>query len=213
MRIKAMSVLITVLSATLAVAQAPRVGKQDPTAPKTGDQTIQAPSKPADPSVGTPGVNPNSYIIGGEDILFIKTWRQPDFTFNIAVRPDGKITIPLVGEMTAGGKTPSQLEKEISKSLENYIQSPEVTVTVLDVRSKKYYIIGEVLKAGSFPLAGPITVMEALSQCGFAPFANKKKIRVLRGKETFMFNFEDVIKGKKMEQNITIENGDYVIVK
>jgi len=213
MRMKAMWVLIPVLS-SFVFAQAPRVGKQDPVPPaKPNDQTIQGPPKPADPTMGMQGVNPNSYIIGGEDILFIKTWRQPDFTFNTAVRPDGKITIPLVGEMQAGTKTPSQLEKEISKALENYIQNPEVAVTVVDVRSKKYFIIGEVLRAGQFALVGPITVMEALSSAGFAPFANKKKIRILRGGETIMFNFEDVIKGKHMDQNIPIQNGDYIIVK
>ena len=213
MRMRAMWVLITVLSGSLAMAQAPRVGKQEPTSPKTGDQTVQSLTKPADPNVGVPGVNPNSYMVGGEDILFIKTWRQPDFTFNTAVRPDGKITIPLVGEVTAGGKTPSQLEKEIATGLGNFIQNPEVSVTVLEVRSKKYYVVGEVMRAGSFPLAGPITVMEALSQCGFAPFANKKKIRVLRGTQSFAFNFEEVTRGKKMEQNIPLQNGDYVIVK
>ena len=213
MRMRAMWVLITVLSGSLAMAQAPRVGKQEPTSPRTGDQTVQSLAKPTDPNVGVTGVNPNSYMVGGEDILFIKTWRQPDFTFNTAVRPDGKITIPLVGEVMAAGKTPSQLEKEIATGLANFIQNPEVSVTVLEVRSKKYFVVGEVMRAGSFPLAGPITVMEALSQCGFAPFANKKKIRVLRGTESFPFNFEEVTRGKKMEQNIPLQNGDYVIVK
>ena len=214
MRMKAMWVLITVLSGSLAVAQAPRVGKQDPiTPPKTTEQTVQGATKPADPNVGVPGVNPSSYVIGGEDVIYIKTWRMQDFTFATVVRPDGKITIPLVGEMTAGGKTPSQLEKEISKALENFVQSPEVAVTVVEVRSKKYFIVGEVLRAGQFPLVGPTTVMEAVSLCGFAPFANRKKIRILRGTQTMMFNFEEVIKGKKMEQNIKLENGDYVIVK
>ena len=211
MRMKAMSVLITVVSG-VALAQAPRVGKQDPTPGKTNDQTVQGAAKPADPSVGM-GVNPNSYVIGGEDVIYIKTWRQPEFSFTTVVRPDGKITIPLVGEMMAGGKTPSQLEKELSKALENYIQNPEVAVTVLEVRSKKYFIIGEVLKAGQFPLIGPTTVMEALSQSGFAPFANKKKIQILRGSQKHTFNFMEVINGKKMEQNIPIQNGDYIIVK
>ena len=213
MRMNAMWVLITVLGGSLAIAQAPRVGKQEPTVQKPGEQTITSPAKPADPTVGVSGVNPTSYIIGGEDVLYIKTWRMPDFTFNIGVRPDGKITIPLVGEMMASGKTPSQLEKEIAKALEDFVQKPDVSVTVLDVRSKKYFIVGEVMRSGSFPLAGPITVMEALSQCGFAPFANKKRIRILRGSETFLFNFEQVIKGKKMEQNMQVQNGDYIIVR
>ena len=214
MRMNAMWVVITVLGGSLALAQAPRVGKQDPTGqPKSGEQTIQSGNKPTDPTLGVPGVNPNAYVIGGEDILYVKTWRMPDFTFTTAVRPDGKITIPLVGEMMAAGKTPSQLEKEIGKALENFVQNPEVSVTVLDVRSKKYYVVGEVQKAGSFALAGPLTVMEALSQCGFQPFANKKRIRILRGTVSFPFNFEEVIRGKKLAQNIQLQNGDYVIVK
>jgi polysaccharide biosynthesis/export protein len=212
MRMNVMWVLATV-GTTLALAQVPRVGKTDPTVSKPSDQTVQGATKPADPTVGIPGVNPNSYIIGGEDVLYIRTWRQPDFTFTTVVRPDGKITIPLVGEMTAGSKTPSDLEKEIAKALSAYIQSPDVTVTVVEVRSKKYFIVGEVMKAGQFALIGPTTVMEALSQSGFAPFANKKKIQILRGTKKYMFNFNEVINGKHMEQNIPIENGDYIIVK
>lgn len=213
MRMKAMWVLITVLG-SLVMAQAPRVGKQDPTPVKPMDETSSAtPKKSTDPNVGVAGVNPNSYKIGGEDVIYIRTWRQPDFTFTTVVRPDGKISIPLVGEMQAGDKTPSQLEKELSKALESYIQNPEVTVTVLEVRSKKYFLVGEVLRPGPVPLTGSTTVMEALSGSGFAPFANKKKIHILRHGQTILFNFEAVSNGKHMEQNIPLENGDYVIVK
>jgi polysaccharide biosynthesis/export protein len=194
--------------------QAPRVGKEP--APSTtdtkGGKGIQEPAKPVDPTLGVPGVNPNSYEIGGEDVLYIKTWRQPDFTFNTVVRPDGKISIPLVGEVQASGKTPATLEKEIAKALGVYIQNPDVTITVADVRSKKYYVNGEVLRAGQFALVGPTTVLQALSQCGFAPFANTKKIRILRGSETLHFNYNEVIKGKHLEQNIEVKNGDYIII-
>ncbi|HEY3742353.1 MAG TPA: polysaccharide biosynthesis/export family protein [Bryobacteraceae bacterium] len=213
---KAIWVLIPVVMSGLAIAQAPRVGKGDiSTQPqRPGEvQSPEAPYKSSDPNVGVIGVNPLSYLIGGEDVIHITTWRQPDFTFTTVVRPDGKINVPLAGEMQAGGKTPSALEKEISKALSTYIQSPEVTVMVLDVRSKKFYIIGEVLRPGQVPLIGPTTVMEALSATGFAPFANKKKIRILRGKETFTFNFNEVSNGKHLEQNIQLENGDYIIVK
>jgi polysaccharide export outer membrane protein len=201
---------------SLALAQAPRVGKQDPQPPqnKAPDLPSSAtPIKSLDPNVGVAGVNPISYLIGGEDVIHITTWRQPDFTFTTVVRPDGKINVPLVGEMVAGGKTPSVLEKEIAKGLANYIQTPEVTVMVLDVRSKKYFLVGEVLRPGPVPLVGPTTVMEALSGSGFQPFANKKKIRILRGDKTYIFNFDAVSNGKHMEENIPLENGDYIIVK
>lgn len=194
-------------------AQAPRVGKENPNPVKPAEQSVQGPAKPADPNVGVPGVNPNAYVIGGEDVLYIRTWRQPDFTFTTVVRPDGKISVPLVGEVQAGGKTPSELEKELAKGLATYLQNPDVTVTVIEVRSKKYFINGEVLRAGQFPLVGPTTVLEAVSQAGFAPFANRKKISILRGTQTFRFNYDEVIKGKKIEQNIPIQNGDYIIVK
>jgi polysaccharide export outer membrane protein len=214
MRMKAMWVLILVVMSGLALAQAPRVGKQDLPQTKPGEvQAPQGPAKSTDPSIGVAGVNPLSYMIGGEDVIHITTWRQPDFTFTTVVRPDGKINVPLAGEMQAGGKTPSALEKEIAKALGDYIQNPEVTVMVLDVRSKKYFIIGEVLRPGQVALVGRTTVMEALSGSGFAPFANKKRIRILRGDKTYLFNFNEVSGGKHMEQNIELENGDYIIVK
>ena len=212
-RLKLVLITAIVLAAGTVWGQAPRVGKeQTPAADPAGGKKVNEREKPADPTIGVPGVNPNSYEIGGEDVLFIKTWRQPDFTFNTVVRPDGKISIPLVGEVMAAAKTPAVLEKEIAKGLSVYIQNPDVSITVVEVRSKKYYVNGEVLKAGQFALVGPTTVLQALSQCGFAPFANSKKIRILRGSETLHFNYQEVIKGKRMEQNIEIQNGDYVVV-
>jgi polysaccharide biosynthesis/export protein len=198
-------------SAAAAWGQAPRVGKEQPAAAPKNEVNSNTQAKPVDPNVGV-GVNPTAYVIGGEDVLYIRTWRQPDFTFPAVVRPDGKISVPLVGEVQAADKTPSVLEKELSAALGNYIQKPEVTVTVTDVRSKKYYVNGEVVKAGEFALVGPTTVLQAISQCGFQPFANKKKIRILRGNTTLKFNYEEVIRGKNVEQNILVQNGDYIIV-
>ena len=213
-------------AATTAVAwgQAPRVGKEQAApAPKTDVNTLTPAAKPMDPAVGVPGVNPTSYVIGGEDVLFIKTWRMPDFTFPAVVRPDGMISVPLVGEMSAAGKTPAMLEKELAAALGNFIQKPDVSVTVTDVRSKKYYVTGEVLKSGEFALVGPTTIMQAVVQCGFQPFANKKKIRILRKGATLSFNYEDAIKARKVskgsknttsiDQNALIENGDYIVVQ
>jgi polysaccharide biosynthesis/export protein len=158
-------------------------------------------------------VDPHKYEIGPEDILFIKVWREPDFTFPAAVRPDGKITVPLAGEIDAAGETPIQLTQNLTTLLSRYLNNPDVSVFVTEVRSKKYYIDGEVNRPGSFPLVTRITILEALSHSGgFKDFANTKKIRILRGGKVSFFNFKAVTNGKHLEQNLQVENGDHIIV-
>jgi polysaccharide export outer membrane protein len=175
------------------------------------DANVIAP-KPIDGSVAAP-VDPGKYQIGPEDLLFIRVWREPDFTLPVAVRPDGKITMPLIGEVTAAGRSPLQLTAALKESLTQYLNNPDVNVFVTEVRSKKFYIDGEMNRPGSFPLVTPTSVLEALSRGGgFREFANTKKIRVLRGGLVRRFNYKDVTKGKHLEQNIAVENGDHIIV-
>ena len=158
-------------------------------------------------------VEPNKYSIGPEDVLFIKVWREQDFTVIRAVRPDGTITMPLLGDLQAAGLSPVQLTKDLTEKLSQYVNHPDVTVVVQEVRSKKYYIDGGVNRPGEYPLVTPIKILEALSKTGgFTEFANKKHILILRGDKTFKFNYLEVIKGKHMEQNILLESGDHVIV-
>jgi len=164
-------------------------------------------------SVGA-AVDPNRYLIGPEDILFIKVWREPDFTLPVAVRPDGKITLPLIGEVQAGEQTPGQLTRQLKVLLAKYINHAEVTVFVTEVRSKKFYLDGELNRPGSFALVTPTRVLEALSRGGgFKDFANTKKIRILRSGKIYYFNYREVTSGKHLEQNILLENGDHVIVR
>ena len=164
-------------------------------------------------SVGV-AVDPNKYVIGSEDVLFVKTWREPDFTLLVVVRPDGKITMPLIGEVEASNLTPQQLSDSIKEHLGKYMTNPDVSVFVQEVRSKKYYIDGEVNRPGPYPLITPIRVFEALSNgIGFKDFANQKDIRILRGDKVFHFNYKDVTRGKHLEQNIYVENGDHIIVR
>jgi polysaccharide export outer membrane protein len=121
--------------------------------------------------------------------------------------------MPLVGDVQAGDQTPMQLTKTITELLGKYLNNPDVNVMVTDVRSKKYYIDGEVLKPGTYLLVTPTTVLEALSNCGgFRDFANTKKIRILRKGNILHFNYKDVSRGKNLEQNILIESGDHIIV-
>jgi polysaccharide export outer membrane protein len=170
-----------------------------------------APAKSPESSAAS--VDPNKYLIGPEDVLFVRVWREPDFTLAAAVRPDGKITMPLIGDVQAGEQTPMQLTKTITELLGKYINNPDVNVMVQEVRSKKYYIDGEVNKPGTYLLVTPTTILEALSNAGgFREFANQKKIRILRQGNILHFNWKDVSRGKNLEQNIKVESGDHIIV-
>lgn len=158
-------------------------------------------------------VDPTTFQIGPEDVLYIQVWREVDFTRQVMVRPDGKISMPLINEVVAGGLTPDQLTAELTKRLSEYLNKPEVLVSVLQVNSKKFYINGEVNRPGAFPLVVPTRVLEALTQAGgFRDFADLKNITILRKGERLKFNYKDVIKGKKAEQNIFVEAGDHIIV-
>lgn len=199
------------LLAWVAVAAALAIGS--PTA--AGQNKIEDTRPSTSLMDGVPtAVDPNAYLIGPQDVLYIRVWREPDFTFTVAVRPDGKITVPLVGEVEAQQLTPGQLTSRLTELLAKYIQAPEVTVFVTEVRSKKYYIDGEVNRPGSYPLVTPLSVLEALSHgAGFRDFANTKRIRILRGDKIYYFNYRDVTSGKHLEQNIRVENGDHIIVR
>jgi len=158
-------------------------------------------------------VDPTSYVIGPEDILFVAVWREPELSGERAVRPDGKISLQLIGEVQAAGLTPEQLGTTVAEGLSKYMTRPEVTVAIKQVNSKKYFISGEVLRPGAYPLLNPTTVLQALVNAGgFRDFANTKKIIILRGDQRFKFNYKEVIKGKRMEQNILLNNGDQIII-
>jgi polysaccharide export outer membrane protein len=169
-----------------------------------------AEAKPAAPLAP---VDPKAYIIGPEDLISIRVWREPENSGQFTVRPDGKVSVPLVGEIQAAGLTPEKLSESIAASLEKVMVHPEVTVGVEKVNSKKYYIQGEVNRPGSYPLVIDTTILEALVNAGgFRDFANTKKIVILRGAERIKFNYNQVTHGKKMEQNILLKPGDQIIV-
>ena len=175
------------------------------------------PSAMADPEVkksaGAP-VDPRTYVIGAEDVLAVRVWKDADASGMVTVRPDGKITLALGGDIQASGLTPEQLSKRITEALSSYINRPQVTVIVQGVYSKKYYISGEVNRPGGFPLVVPTTLVEALTQAGgFREFANQKRIIIMRGSKRMQFNYKDYIKGKGLDQNIQLENGDHIVVQ
>jgi polysaccharide export outer membrane protein len=185
-------------------------------------QQIAAASAPAGiSSSGSSGMTAkdfNDFVIGSEDVLAIDVWKEPEISHAVVVRSDGKITLPLLGDIQAAGKTPKQLQGEIAQGLASFISDPEVAVIVQNINSKKYSILGQVSHAGSSSLTGPLTVLDAIAAAGgFQTFAKRKKIYILRtgpdGREKRIpFNYTEVIKGKHPEQNIQLEARDIIIV-
>jgi polysaccharide biosynthesis/export protein len=174
------------------------------------------------PAAGSPApqgeAQQNDYVIGSEDVLAINVWKEPDISRSVTVRLDGAISLPLVGEVQAAGKTTAELKNEITKKLQAYISEPEVAVIVQQMMSKRFNVLGEVVKPGSYLLSNSTTVLDAIALAGgFRDFAKQKTIYVLRrnadGTETRLpFNYKDVIKGKNIEQNIKLQARDSVVV-
>jgi polysaccharide export outer membrane protein len=207
-------VRLTMVLCGVGFAQTPPQQTPPPVAPEKVEAPKTIPgTTPVDP-VGL-AIDPKSYVIGPEDILYIRVFHDNDFTGPVGVRPDGKITLPLIGDVQASGLTPERLATQLKQAISQYIIKPDVTVSVSQVNSKKYYLSGEVNRAGGYPLVVPTTVFEALNNAfGFKDFANKKNIIILRvGGKRFKFNYNEYIKGKRPEQNILLENGDTIIVK
>jgi len=159
--------------------------------------------------------NDDTFAIGPEDVLQITVWGDARLSGAFLVRSDGRISMNLIGEIMAGGKTPAKLSKEIEDTLKEkeILNRLQVNVQVTAINSKKYSINGEVAKPGSFPLVVPTKVMQALVNAGgFKDFANKKKIEIIRGDQRLKFNWNEVIKGKNLDQNVFLQAGDIIIV-
>jgi len=158
----------------------------------------------------------NSFVIGNDDVLAINVWKEPDISRSIPVRSDGKISLPLVGEVQAAGLTPLKLETDIAAKLKSYISEPEVTVMVQQVNSQKFNILGQVARPGSYVIANSPTVLDAIALAGgFRDFAKQKSIYILRqgsGEGRIPFNYKEVSQGKNMSQNIKLQPGDTIIV-
>ena len=157
------------------------------------------------------------YKIGPQDVVRIDVWKEPEISRTIPVRPDGKISLPLLNDVQAAGLTAIQLGNSIRDGLTKYLNSPQVTVTVMEINSRRVYVTGEVLRAGALPLLPNMTVLQALSSAGgFTQFAKLKSIYVLRnedGKQVkHPFNYKEVVKGKNQEQNILLLPGDVIVV-
>ena len=204
----AIAVLTMPLSAVLGARPPANQTQQEATPGQTEPFTQAEPSPESGLTAAAP-VDPSSYKIGPEDHLAVQVWREPEVSARVIVRPDGMITLPLIGDVMAGGKTPEELSKVVGERLSEFLHRPEVMISVVQVRSKRYYISGQVNRTGPFPLVVPTTVLQALSSAGgFQLWAKTKKIVIIRGNERLKFNYNDVVKGKNLSQNVYLENGD-----
>jgi polysaccharide export outer membrane protein len=160
---------------------------------------------------------PDGYVIGPEDVLGIVFWRETEISGDVTVRPDGRITVPVIGELAATGLTPEQLRKEIQTQATKYINDPNVTVVVRTINSRKIFVTGRVADPGTFDMRSAVTVMQAIALAGgLTDYADPKNITVLRKRngqtQVLKFNYRDVAKGKNLEQNVALQPGDTVVV-
>lgn len=163
-------------------------------------------------------IDNKTYIIGESDILDIDVWKEKEVSKEVPVRPDGRISLPLIGQIQASGLTPLQLQDNITEKLKEYISNPEVTVIVSDARSQQFNIVGQVARPATYPLRESMTVLDAIAAAGgFKDFAKETKIYVLRPmpggiRVRIPFNYKDVIKGKNLQQNVQLKPGDTIVV-
>jgi len=161
-------------------------------------------------------IDPKSYLIGPEDVLRIEVYREDTLSRPVNVRPDGKITLQLLGDVQAEGLTPERLAAQVKEAYSQYIKTPDVIVSVLAVNSKSFTVSGRVNKVGRWPLVTPVRVFDAIGMAGgFQEFANDKDVQIVRGAQRLKFNYKDYVKGKKeaLDQNILLQNGDTIVVK
>ena len=199
-----MSVLVTALSAATALAQTS--APQQPTKPA-------APKAEAAPSVPLP----TDYTIGAEDVLNIVFWREPDMSAEVVVRPDGKISLPLLNDVVALGLTPAQLRATLTEQAKKLIADPNVAVVVKQINSRKVFITGNVERPGPYALGGPTTVLQLIALAGgLREYADSKHIVIMRVEKgvsvSLPFNYNDISKRKNLHQNVELKPGDTVIV-
>jgi polysaccharide export outer membrane protein len=209
------AVAICLLMSLLPVTAAP--AQQSANKTQTDKNVLLARSEIVAKDVPRSAVADANYVIGPEDLLDVSIWKEPDLTRTVPVRPDGKISLPLLNDVQAAGQTPTQLAGHITESLKRYVSDPQVTVIVTAINSQRIYLLGEVTRAGAYPLLPGMTVLQAISSAGgLTQYAHTRKIYVLRegdsSQQRLAFNYKDFLKGKNPEQNVALRVGDTIVV-
>jgi len=205
-------VILAALACQAAVAQNSALPKNEAHAAKPGPDASTTQARPTK----TPPVS-SQYRVGESDTLQITVWKEPDLSKTVIVRPDGMITLPLLGEVKVIGMTSAEIQDLVASMLKSYLVDPRVTVEITEVRSRRVFITGEVARPGLYPLAGPTTVLQIIAQAGgLTPFAKRKNIVILRQENgqavKYLFNYSNVVHGRTPEQNIALAPGDTVVV-
>jgi len=203
---------------TAAATPKPGQAKQDPA--KAGQKPPAKPASKTTPSVPDilqPPPAPVGYTIGPDDVLLIQFWRDTDMTREVTVRPDGKISLPLLNDVVASGLTPDELRDRVTEAAKKYVEDPNVTIIVRQINSRKVFVTGSVARPGPYPMADTMTVLQAIAIAGgLTEYANTKNISVVRTEAgrsyRFKFNYKEVMDGKNLKQNIPLKPGDTVIV-
>jgi polysaccharide export outer membrane protein len=164
-----------------------------------------------------PATDDPNYVIGPEDELIISVWKEPDISRTVPVRPDGKISLALLNDVQATGRTPMQLGSDITEKLKSFISEPQVTVIVTKINSQRIFVVGEVPRTGSYTLSPNMTAVDAISSAGgFTPFAKRTKIYILRKEDgkviSIPFNYKEVVKNRRSEQDVVLKPGDRIVV-
>lgn len=198
------------LSAAMVYAQNPEASQ--PTQTASAKPTADRPE----------GVNPpvkvgKDYVIGADDVLDVSVWKEQELTRTLQVRPDGKISMPLLGDVQAAGFTPTQLAQTVTERLKKYLTAPQVTVILTQINSQRVYVTGEVTRPGAYPVLPGMTILQAITSAGgLTQFANTKKIFLMRDENhiqtKYPFSYKEVLDGRKAEENLRVKAGDTIVV-
>jgi polysaccharide export outer membrane protein len=174
-------------------------------------RTSDSPVAPTSAKVGP------EYVIGADDVLDVSVWKEPELTRSLQVRPDGKISMPLLNDIQAAGLTAAQLSQVITERLKKFLTAPQVTVILTQINSQKVYVLGEVTRPGAYPVLPGMNILQAISSAGgLTQFANTKKIVLMRNENgveaKYPFSYKDVLDGRKAEENIRVKAGDTIVV-
>jgi polysaccharide biosynthesis/export protein len=178
---------------------------------------LPAAAQTAPPADAAGVTAPADYVIGTDDILTVVFWREKDMSSDVTVRPDGLISLPLLNDIRAAGLTPEDLRQKITAAADRFIEAPTVTVVVKQINSRKVFITGQVGKPGSYPLTAPTTVMQLIALAGgVMEYSDSENISIVRNEQgrasSMRFNYKEVMRRKRIEQNIVLKPGDTVIV-
>jgi polysaccharide export outer membrane protein len=216
----ALFLVVSLAVGATGVAEARQQGSSTPTKPAQPAQKpnpVPPPAKPSDQTLPKGVTPPPDYVIGVGDILTVIVWREKDLSADAMVRPDGMVTLPLVNDVRAAGLTPDVFRQQVTEAAERYVTEPSVTVIVKEIHSRRVHILGEIPKPGPYSLGGPTTVLQLIAEAGgLSEYADAKNILVIRNADgqvsQFRFNYRDVQKGRRLEQNILLKPGDTVVV-